>query len=129
MDTDHPEFLASTSVTYCRMPPTSAMTMEAWPHPPQPGMADCQITSPFSLLRATRAASSPPGVQISLLPSTSGPSLKPQPALRPLKSLWISFFQTMSPVAALRQAKRPSDSKKLSAPSPSWVNVWKSSER
>ena len=60
-------------VTYCRTPPPSEMTGEAYPAPSGP--AAFQMVSPVFLLRATIMASLPPGVQTSLSPSTRGDSL------------------------------------------------------
>src|SRR5256885_1829247 len=68
-------------VTYIRGPPTSPGMTDAYPAPPASGNLVVQIVLPFVFSRAARAAVGPPGVQMSLSPSTSGDSLKPQPLI------------------------------------------------
>src|SRR5438067_911418 len=60
--------------TYSLPPPTSAITTEAYAAASPPGTGDFQITAPVFLFRATSVAVSPPGVQTSTSPSTSGDS-------------------------------------------------------
>src|SRR5689334_5862609 len=89
-----------------------------------PGAGDAyfQISSPLDFLRATIAASGPPGVQTSTSPSMSGDSAYAhQPVLPP--NCWRTFLcQTILPELISRQARSPSELIAYSR-SPSTVGV------
>src|SRR5947209_5447879 len=89
VDASTPTSALAVSCTYCRWPSKSMAMAEAYaaPGPPRPprgppdpplaeasGTGHFQIVLPVALSRATIVASVPPGVQITLSPSTSGDS-------------------------------------------------------
>src|SRR5579872_4204969 len=111
---------APMSWTYCLTPAASEMTVEAYPEPlpAPPGTAHFQMVSPVFLLRATRVASLPPGVQISLSPSTRGDSQYFQLGTDPPKSFVKLFCHSTLPSAASTQTMSPrGPTAKTSSPS------------
>src|SRR5579864_5923099 len=92
---------------YCRVPPISATITDEYSARSSPGTLAFQITSPVFLLRATMAASLPPGVAISFSPSMSGDSEYCQPPTWPLNSLCRFFCHLISPLFTSRQTRSP----------------------
>src|SRR4030095_6694852 len=82
---------------YIFVPATVIITGLPYPAPPPFLMADRQRMEPLSLLKATMEFSSPPGVAMSLSPSISTDSLKPQMdiILPPSCCLTLDFQRTL----------------------------------
>src|SRR5262245_20899864 len=102
------------NVTYCFTPPASSGTIEEYSAESFPSTGAFQSTSPVFLLSATSVASLPPGLQITLSPSTKTDSVYDQlimsvPTL-PAKSLARSFVHFTLP-SVPRQHSSPADAR------------------
>src|SRR5262245_46291583 len=116
-------------VTYCRTPPPSDTTSEAYPAPSFKS-SDRHRTLPVILSRAATAPLFPPGVQTTLSPSIRTDSQYPQPGIDPPRSLTrflaqtdlpsVRFRQRRSPLAPRTYTRSPSTVGVLRGPVPHW---------